>query len=72
MKKNEVYSYVGESKLGKILSLNSKYIPKAISKHGKILTLISFFLKSEHMLRKLIHHKGNTFTMDFFFIFFFL
>ena len=32
IKNNEVYSYVREHKLGKILGLNSKYVPRAISK----------------------------------------
>ena len=34
IKNNTVYSYVRENKLGKVLGLSSKYVPKGISKHG--------------------------------------
>ena len=36
IKNGIVYSYVRESKLGKILGLNAKYKPRAISKHGTL------------------------------------
>ncbi len=34
IKNGNVYSYVRENKLGKVLGLSSKYTPKCISKHG--------------------------------------
>jgi len=46
IKNQMVYSYVRESKLGKILGLSAKYKPRAISKHGLFIFAVEKKMKS--------------------------